>query len=66
MWKKFEIESENVWTKVVLNDRKFSNMSDAEWDADDFEPPKATIGSTKALKVKKFVTESVDDSLYSE
>ena len=40
-------------------------MSDAEWDADDFEPPKATIGSTKAFKVKKFAIGSVDDSLNS-
>jgi len=37
-------------------------MSDAEWDADDFEPPKATTGSTMAFK-DKWEGEDEDDDV---
>jgi len=36
-------------------------MSDAEWDADDFEPPKATVGSNAAFKDKWEGEDEEDD-----
>ena len=38
-------------------------MSDAEWDADDFEPPKASTGAATGFKVSIFLTEFFDGHL---